>query len=56
MLLNLLRVEEADPESMILKSLAQYQSERSLPVLQERLQVSTTKFDGIVTPVYTNEH
>jgi ATP-dependent RNA helicase DOB1 len=40
MLLNLLRVEEADPEYMIQRSFFQFQSNRKAPKLQTRASLS----------------
>ncbi|CDF32268.1 superkiller viralicidic activity 2-like 2, putative [Chondrus crispus] len=38
MLLNLLRAEEADPEYVIARSLAQFQADRALPANEKKLQ------------------
>lgn len=48
MLLNLLRAEEADPEYVIARSLAQFQADRALPANEEKLRKLETERDGIV--------
>lgn len=48
MLLNLMRAEEADPEFVIARSLAQFQADRSLPENEERLSKLERERDQLV--------
>ncbi len=47
MLLNLLRAEEADPEFVIARSLAQFQADRKIPLVEEKIEQLKKKRDGI---------
>ena len=47
MLLNLLRVENADPEYMIRKSFFQYQNELVAPRIQKEIDELQTRIDSI---------
>ncbi|KAJ5080720.1 exosome RNA helicase mtr4 [Anaeramoeba ignava] len=47
MLLNLLRVEDIDPEYLLSKSFHQFQNERKHPELQENLQKLQLQFDSL---------
>lgn len=48
MLLNLLRAEEADPEYVIARSLAQFQADRALPANEEKLRELEVERDAVV--------
>ncbi|KAF4316428.1 hypothetical protein G195_010019 [Phytophthora kernoviae 00238/432] len=48
MLLNLMRVEDADPEYMIKQSFHQFQNEQAAPVLEEALERAKEEKDQIV--------
>jgi len=50
MLLNLLRVEEADPEFMIRHSFHQFQSTKAVPTIQAELEEAKEKTDAIAIP------
>ncbi|CAN8070872.1 unnamed protein product [Agarophyton chilense] len=47
MLINLLRAEEADPEYVIARSLAQFQADRALPANEQKLQELEAERDSI---------
>ena len=47
MLLNLLRVENADPEYMISKSFFQHQNELVAPRIQKEIDALQTQIDAI---------
>jgi len=47
MLLNLMRLESADPEMLVTKSFRQYQVERSLPELERRVEELEAQRDAI---------
>lgn len=47
MLLNLLRAEEADPEYVIVRSLAQFQADRALPANEQKLKELEAERDSI---------
>ena len=47
MLLNLLRVEDADPEFMILQSFRQYQNEQKVPELEDQINALTIQKEDI---------
>ena len=47
MLLNLLRAEEADPEFVIARSLAQFQADRKIPAIEEKIELLKKKKDDI---------
>ena len=48
MLLNLLRLEGVDPESLIRKSFHQFQSDKALPKYEEELKAITNEHSSIV--------
>lgn len=47
MILNLLRVEGADPEALIQSSFAQFQNDRALPALEAKIVEIETKRDAV---------
>eukprot|EP00741_Cyanophora_paradoxa_P014004 tig00020723_g13518.t1 len=50
MLLNLMRVEEADPDYVIRRSFGQFQSDRQIPQLQSKLSELEAERDAVVVP------
>ncbi len=46
MLLNLMRVEDADPTRIMAKSFHQFQNERAAPQIEEKIKELTTQLDG----------
>lgn len=50
MLLNMMRLEDIHPEDIILQSFHQFQSERGLPALKQRLDDALTEFTSLNIP------